>query len=240
MDLSIVIPAYEEEKRILVTLERSCTFLRERPWRAELLVVDDGSRDATASRVAAFAAAHSGEDVRVSCLANHRNRGKGYSIRRGMGQAAGRIVGFMDGDYKTDIAGLDLAVRLLGEGWDGVIGDRTLGDTRIERSRRRYRQLGAALFRGLLHGLVGLTDLQDTQCGFKFFQGDAGRDLFARQQVDGFMFDVEILMLAVRSGYRVTPIPVVWSDDADSRFRPLSGSVRNLAELARIRWRLRH
>lgn len=235
MQLSIVIPAYNEEARIGLTLERTIAFLNGRPWSCEVLVVDDGSLDRTAAVVEEYAARHSA----VRCLRNSPNRGKGYSIRQGVSQAVGEYIGFMDADYKTDIAGLDSVMLRLQEGWDGVIGDRTLGESCIGRPRRHYREWGSRLFRRLLQGLGGLGDFGDTQCGFKFFRAPAMRELFGRQQADGYMFDVEVLLLAVRLGYRLCPIPVDWQDDPDSRFRPFSGSLRNLGELLRIRWRLR-
>jgi len=235
MDLSIIIPAYNEEKRILITLERTTAFLAQRPWSCELLVVDDGSSDATVERVQEYASGRKAEPL-VRCLQNGQNRGKGYSIRHGVGEAQGNGIGFMDADYKTDIAGLDAVMPLLAEGWDGVVGDRSLSETRIEVERRRYRQIGSQLFRRLLHGFMGLKDFGDTQCGFKFFRAPIARDLFARQRMDGFMFDVEILLLASRCGYRIAKIPVVWSDDPDSRFNPVTGALQDMKELLHIRW----
>ena len=232
MEISIIIPAYNEEKRIGVTLEKTLAYLAVRPWPCELLVVDDGSSDRTADQVREVARCH----PEVQCLQNERNRGKGYSIRRGVERARGRYIGFMDADYKTDIATLDEVVKYLEEGDDGVIGDRTLTASRIEVVRRPYRQWGSDMFRGLMHRLIGLEEFGDTQCGFKFFRAEVMRDLFSHQRVDGYMFDVEILLLASRSGYRIRRIPVKWSDDPDSRFNPVSGMVRNLGELIRIRW----
>lgn len=235
MDLSIIIPAYNEEKRIAFTLEKSIEFLRQRSWEYELLPVDDGSGDATIEQVAAVSANH----PQVRCVPNERNRGKGYSIRHGIEEARGRYIGFMDADYKTDIAALDQVVPLLEGGADGVIGDRTLGQTEIAQARKRYREIGSNVFRALLQTLMGLREYDDTQCGFKFFRADIIRDLFARQKVDGYMFDVEILLLASKLGYRIERIPVKWTFDPDSRFNPVIGMARNLSELARIRWQHR-
>ncbi len=232
MDISIIIPAYNEARRIGITIEKSTAFLAQRTWDWELIVVDDGSADDTAVRVLEYARQQQG----VRCVENGQNRGKGYSIRHGIGQAHGRYIGFMDADYKTEIAALDLAMEHLDAGADGVIGDRTLETSHIAVQRRRYRQLGSNAFRRLLHTLVGLGDFGDTQCGFKFFRAEVMRDLFARQRIDGYMFDVEILLLAARSDYEIRAIPVEWSADPDSRFNPVTGMVRNLGELARIRW----
>ncbi len=238
MDLSIIIPAYNEEKRLGYTLTRTCEFLAQRPWVSEIIVVDDGSGDGTTRVAEAFAAALSGETaerVICRCRRNPGNRGKGYSVRRGIEEAAGRVVGFMDADYKTDIHGLDMVMELLEE-WPGVVGDRTLSGTRIEVPRRMYRDLGSRLFRWLLRLGMGLRDYPDTQCGFKFFRAEVARELFARQRTDGFMFDVEILLLAASHQIALARMPVTWSDDPDSRFNLMSGSLRNTLELLRLYW----
>ncbi len=232
MDLSIVIPAYNEEQRIRIALAQTLALLHKRPWSGELLVVDDGSTDGTVACIAEYARAH----PQVRWVPNDRNRGKGYSVQRGVAEARGRYIGFMDGDYKTDIAALDQVMPLLAAGWDGVIGDRTLSATEFVVARRRYRQWGSAAFGWLLRALMGLGEFGDTQCGFKFFQAAVARDLCARQQVAGFMFDVEWLLLTRQLGYRIAKIPVKWRFDADSRFNPVTGTLANLKDLARIRW----
>lgn len=232
MDISLIIPAYNEEKRIAYTLQKSIDFLQQRSWTYELLPVDDGSRDETVERIAEIAQRH----PQVRCVLNGRNRGKGYSIRHGLEEAKGRFIGFMDADYKTDIAALDQVVFLLEGGASGVIGDRTLGQTEIARARKGYRQIGSVVFRRGLQMLMGLREYDDTQCGFKFFRAEVMRDLFSRQKVEGYMFDVEILLLAGKLGYQIERIPVKWTFDPDSRFNPVTGMLRNLGELARIRW----
>lgn len=232
MDISIIIPAYNEEKRIGFTLERTLAFLSERPWASEVLVVDDGSSDATAAETGRWASGA----VPVRLLPNPGNRGKGYSIRHGLAEARGRFTGFTDADYKTEIGALDETVRLLESGCDMVIGDRTLGASDIKVRRRGYRQAGSRLFKAVFLRAMGLKGIGDTQCGFKFFRTEAMRDIFAEQQVDGYMFDVEMLLIARKKGYRVCPIGVEWRFDPDSRFNPVTGMVRNLGELARIRW----
>ena len=232
MDISVIIPAYNEEKRIAFTLEKSIDFLQQRSWQYELLPVDDGSRDATVERIAEVAR----EFPQVRCVLNGQNRGKGYSIRHGLEEAQGNFIGFMDADYKTDIAALDHAMELLESGACGVIGDRTLGKSEIARERKRYREMGSIVFRRGLQMLMGLRGYDDTQCGFKFFRAEVMRDLFSRQKVEGYMFDVEILLLAGKLGYGLERIPVKWTFDPDSRFNPVTGMIRNLGELARIRW----
>jgi len=123
MDISIIIPAYNETQRIGIALEKSVSFLMQRAWDWELIVVDDGSADDTVVQVQEYARRQEG----VRCVENRQNRGKGYSIRHGVEQARGRYIGFMDADYKTEIAALDLVLEQLEGGADGVIGDRSAG-----------------------------------------------------------------------------------------------------------------
>ena len=232
MDLSIVVPAFNESLKITETLHAITAFLDDRPLRCEIIVVDDGSGDGTAAIVGEA----SREDQRIRCLCNERNRGKGYSIRNGVSHSHGGVVGFIDADNKTEIGALDQVLEELeNPGVDGVLGDRTLSGTDIAQTRRAYRQWGSELFRYMLRACVGLPGFPDTQCGFKFFRRPVARDLFQRQSVDGYMFDVEILLLAVRSGYNLVRIPITWRDDPDSRFKPVTGMLENLGELYRIR-----
>ena len=232
MDLSIVVPAFNESRKITETLHAITSFLDGRPWQCEIIVVDDGSDDGTAAIVGEA----SREDQRIRCLCNERNRGKGYSIRNGLSHSHGDVVGFIDADNKTEIGALDQVLKqFCNSGVDGVLGDRTLVGTDIAQARRAYRQWGSEIFRYMLRFCVGLSGFPDTQCGFKFFRRPVARDLFKRQFVDGYMFDVEILLLAVRSGYNLVRIPIIWRDDPDSRFKPITGMLENLGELYRIR-----
>jgi len=125
----------------------------------------------------------------------------------------------------------------LDSGHEVVIGSRALRESRIERSQPLYRRLGSKGFGLLMHACVGLNDVIDTQCGFKFFQAMVAKELFLRQHIDGYMFDVEILFIARQQGYRITQVPVRWRDDGDSRLRLVSGNLRNVRDLLSIRWR---
>ena len=231
MDLSLIIPAYNEAERLVSTLSSAIAFLDSRSWSYEIIVVDDGSTEGRGVLVDDFARRF----PQVRPLHNESNRGKGFSIRVGVSQGSGEVVGFIDADDKTDLAALDGAMAHLRQGCDGIIGDRTLANSDIAIPRRRYRQWGSNLFRWLMRRSVGLGAFPDTQCGFKFFRAEVARDLFQRQQIDGYMFDVEILLLAARAGYEIKRLPVRWRDDPDSRFNPVSGGLRNARELMRIR-----
>jgi len=235
IDLSIIIPAYNEEKRIGLTLKKTFEFLEQRSWNYELITVDDGSRDQTLQVIQELAATR--DDIKV--VRNYRNRGKGFSVRRGLEVASGRFVGYMDADYKTDIKALDDVMSHLENNSKVVIGDRTLKNTEIIAARSLLREIGSKAFKTLLSFLMGIRDFEDTQCGFKFFCGKVMREAFLVQKVDGYMFDVEILLILTRMDYEIKKLSVEWSYDADSRFNIISGSFKNLRELAEIRWRHR-
>ncbi len=145
------------------------------------------------------------------------------------------MIGFADADYKTPIEELDKLLPWLAHGYDLVIGSRNVADSHIEVAQPLYRRLGSRAFGIAMHLLVGLWQIRDTQCGFKFFRGEVARALFARQRIDGYMFDVEILHLALRGGYRIKEVGVRWQDDGDSRLELVAGNWRNFIDLLRIR-----
>lgn len=230
-DLSLILPAFNERARIAATIREAHDYFRSRHLTAQILVAADGT-DGT--REAAAGLCH--EVPLLAVLGSAQRGGKGHGIRQAVRQATGRLIGFADADNKTPITEFDKFLPLLEQGCDAVIGSRGLSESRIERPQRWYRRWGSRGFRVLLSALIGLPDIRDTQCGFKFFQADVARDLFARQRIDGYMFDVEILMLAARAGYRIESVPVRWRDDADSRLELFRGNLRNLLDVLKIRF----
>jgi dolichyl-phosphate beta-glucosyltransferase len=165
--------------------------------------------------------------------------GKGLGIRRAMPMASGQFVGFSDADNKTPITEFDKVQPLLDAGWDVVIGSRGMRESKIEQKQSLLRQLGSRGFGMFMHAVIGLNTIVDTQCGFKFFKRSVGQTLFERQIIDGYMYDVEILALAERSGYRIAQVPIRWRDDGDSRLNLVAGNLRNAWDIFRIRWNMR-
>jgi dolichyl-phosphate beta-glucosyltransferase len=163
-------------------------------------------------------------------------RGKGKGIREAVALATGEIVGFADADNKVPITEFDNLERWLYDGYDLVIGSRGLAKSRVEQKQRWYRRVGSRGFYYFMHAVVGMPGIEDTQCGFKFFHRSVAQDLFARQQIDGYMFDVEILALAQRLGYKIKEVPIRWRDDADSRLDLIAGNLRNVADIFKIRF----
>jgi len=233
--LSLIIPAYNEAGSIRRTLAEAVEYFDNRRLAFEIIVCADGA-DGTREASRDFATS-SGRERDIKVLGSVQRRGKGRGIREGVREANGDLIGFVDADNKTPITELDKILPFLDAGHEVVIGSRGLRDSRIERRQPLYRRLGSKGFGFFMHACVGLDDVIDTQCGFKFFQAMIAKELFQRQQIDGYMFDVEILFLARQLRHRITQVPVRWRDDRDSRLQLVSGNVRNVRDLLSIRWR---
>jgi dolichyl-phosphate beta-glucosyltransferase len=230
-DISLVIPAYNEAERIVGTVTDALEYFARKGLTSEIIVSADGT-DNTRERVSALAATRPG----IVILGSRERRGKGRGIREGVARATGDVIGFSDADNKTPIDELDKVLPLLTDGADLVIGSRAGKAALIERPQKLYRRIGSRGFALFMHAAVGLNGIADTQCGFKFFRGDVARDLFTRQQIDGYMYDVEILYLAKCAGYRLEQVPVRWRDDGDSRLDLIAGNVRNVRDVLSVRW----
>jgi len=228
--LSIVIPAFNEERRLGPTLDRVAGYARARRLGHELLVVDDGSSDGTAALVAARARKDSG----LRLVALGRNQGKGAAIRAGVLAARGRDILFSDADLSTPIEELPALQAALDAGADLAVGSRALDRTRIAVRQPLYREAAGRLFNRLVQ-LVSVPGIQDTQCGFKLFRAAAGKRLFAAQQVPRFGFDVELLYLARKAGYRIAEVPVRWVNSPETNVRPVRDGARAFLDLALIR-----
>jgi dolichyl-phosphate beta-glucosyltransferase len=230
VDISLILPAFNEAATIVPTLREACDYFETQKYRYELIVAADGS-DGTRERVRELAS----QNPAIMVIGENARRGKGRGIREGVALASGTIVGFADADNKVPIEEYSKVQPWLAEGFEVVIGSRGLPGSRIDRPQPFHRRIGSAGFGIFMHLIVGLPDIVDTQCGFKFFRGDVARDLFRRQQVDGYMYDVEILALARRLGYRIKEVPIRWRDDADSRLNLFRGNVRNAVDIFKIR-----
>ncbi|MGH9783619.1 MAG: dolichyl-phosphate beta-glucosyltransferase [Terriglobia bacterium] len=229
--LSVVIPAYNETARIVSTLDQVLRFLRSRPETSEVLIVDDGSTDETAQVVEQVCR----EAPAARLLRNPRNLGKGFAVRNGMLQARGEYLLFSDADLSSPITEADRLLEPLQSGYDVVFGSRTLKPEWVYPRQPWLRQTAGKAFNLFVRSLTGLP-FHDTQCGFKAFRREAARAIFSRQTIPGFGFDVEILYIARRLGYRVLETPVHWANDARTKVRPFRDGSRMFGDLLRIRW----
>lgn len=230
-DLSVVIPAYNEEPRLGPSLEKALAYLDARGLAREIVVVDDGSADRTCEVAQAFS------DRGVRALRQEPNQGKGAAVKLGVLASRGRRVLLSDADFSTPIGELPKLEARLGEA-EIVIGSRAVAGAEVRVHQPFYRELMGKTFNKMIR-LAGVGGLADTQCGFKLFDGDVAREVFAAVTTPGFAFDVEMIWLARRHGYRVAEVGVVWINSPASRVRPLVDPPRMILEILRFRWRHR-
>ena len=228
---SIVIPAYNESARIPATLHSVVDTIRARGWDAEVVVVNDGSRDNTAEVVRTFA----GTAPEVRLLENPSNRGKGYSVRHGVLQALGDVVMFTDADLSSPMDEAEGLFAAIANGADIAIGSRWLATSRQTHRQPLYRQVFGRCF-NLLTRMVMNLPFADTQCGFKAFTRAAAHTVFQLQTIERWGFDPEILFIALKRGYEVKEVPVSWAHDARTRISYLRDGLQMLKELAIVRW----
>lgn len=230
--VSIVIPAYNEETRLPRTLSAVMAFLARGAFReSEILVIDDGSRDRTAAMVEQFRHTH----PQVRLLKNPGNRGKGYAVRHGMLQARGEWVLFSDADLSAPIEELTKLIDAATSQDAAVaIGSRALDRSLIGVHQSAFREYSGRAFNLVMRLLTGLP-FRDTQCGFKLFSASAAREIFSRQILDGFSFDVENLFIAQKRRLRAIEVPVRWNDVAGTKVATIQG-IRSFFDLLRIRW----
>jgi dolichyl-phosphate beta-glucosyltransferase len=229
VDLSIVIPAYNEETRLPASLSTIAAYLSARASgpRVEVLVVDDGSSDATGPRAQEAARRH-GLPLRVIRLAE--NRGKGAAVRAGCLEATGALVLVSDADFSTPVYEWE---KLAAAGAPVAIGSRALDEALVKEKQPFFRQAMGKLFNRLVR-LVAVPGIHDTQCGFKLFTREAAHEIFSRAKVDRFAYDVEALLLARQLGYAIAEVPVLWFNSADSRVT-LFGGAQAYWDVLRIR-----
>ncbi len=231
MTYSLVIPAYNESNRIRPTLDEILRYIGAQCWDAEVLVVDDGSRDDTADIVREYSREH----PQVQLVQNPGNRGKGYSVRNGMLRARGDICLFTDADLSSPIAEAKKLFDAIRQGADIAIGSRWL-EAELQTERQPiYRQLFGRIFNLLLRVVLGLR-FKDTQCGFKAFRREAAQRIFPLQRIARWGFDPELLYLGRRMGLQTVEIPVVWAHCEGTRLHPFRDGARMFADVVRIRW----
>lgn len=230
--LSVVIPAYNEAERIPSSLSQVLAYLESSGKSYEVVVVDDGSTDETARIVESICSQNRG----VRLLRNHGNCGKGAAVRNGVLNARGEYILFSDADLSAPIADAPRLLEALENAWDVAIGSRALRRDWIGVRQPRFRELAGKLFNLFMRILTGL-NFHDTQCGFKAFRRQAAEAIFALQRIQGFGFDVEILYLARKLGYKILEVPVHWDHSAATKVHPLRDGMRMALDVLKIRWK---
>jgi dolichyl-phosphate beta-glucosyltransferase len=222
------LPSFNEAAAIRRTIEQTIEYFNRRQYTYQIIVAADGN-DGTRELVAELAK----ENPSIQVIGHPERLGKGRGIREAVEISTGSIIGYADADYKVPIEEFDKIAPLMND-FDLVIGSRAERSL-IERRQPFYREIGSRGFGVFMRTIVGLRAVKDTQCGFKFFHNHIAKELFRCQRIDRYMFDVEILSLAVLFGYRIKETPVRWRDDGDSRLELLSGNIRNVVDIFRIR-----
>ncbi len=228
--LSVVIPAYNEECRIPCALDSVMKYLSGR-YDFEIIVVDDGSSDGTAEICSAFF--ESGG--RGKLLRNSRNRGKGYSVRRGMLEAGGDLILFSDADMSTPITEAEKLIESIGEGFDVAVGSRGLPESDVRVRQPFIRESMGRCFNVLVR-MFSVRGIRDTQCGFKLFSRECARKVFEKSRIDRFSFDVEALFLARMFGYKTAEVPVTWINSESSRVSVLRDPLKMFLDILYIRF----
>lgn len=231
--LSIVIPAYNESRRMGRTLEKIREYVRSKPFAIEVIAVDDGSTDRTREVLQEAAA----QFPAMRVLANNGNRGKGFTVRRGILEAQGKFVLFTDADLSAPIGEADkLLAAIESQGADAAVGSRALQRELIGVHQPWFREFGGRCFNLIVRLFTGLK-IHDTQCGLKLFRHATTRRAFELQRVERFGFDPEVLFLIERLGGKIVEVPVRWNNDPATKVHLLRDATRMFLDLVALRWR---
>lgn len=236
VELSIVIPAYNESRKIAGDILAADQFCTSHGITGEIIIVDDGSTDGTADAARSAAA-----QIHTPCLVEQlkNNQGKGCAVRTGMLKSQGAFAAFADSGCCVPFDKILTAIHLIRSGQCQIAhGSRKLSGVHIVRPQSAYRKICSKLFHWfLIHDIKRLANLTDTQCGFKVYRGDVARQLYAESRIDGFMFDVEIILLALAAGYTIREFPIDWAWDPDSRLKPAREAIRVFCDLLMLKHR---
>ncbi|OGX15624.1 MAG: hypothetical protein A2166_02510 [Omnitrophica WOR_2 bacterium RBG_13_41_10] len=229
--ISVVIPAYNENVRIVKTLEKTLDYFEIHNYLYEIIIIDDASTDVTYNLVDSLSRGHSN----IKILRNRKNMGKGFSVKRGVLESRGDYVLFSDADLSTPIEEIEKFFPHFNKGYDIVIGSRALKDSQILLKQPWYRKNMGKIF-NLLVRLFIIKGIKDTQCGFKCFRKEVAHKIFSLQRLNGFCFDVEILYIAKSLGYKIKEVPIIWLNCLQSRVAIFNDSICMFFDLFKIKF----
>jgi dolichyl-phosphate beta-glucosyltransferase len=231
MHLSVIVPAYNEEKRIEKTLISINNFLSKQNYNYEIIVVNDGSRDKTLEIVESLKL----KIKNLEIINNKKNRGKGYAVRQGLLKAKGDYRLFTDADNSTPIEEVKNFLASLQKKYDIAIASRNMNGSIINNPQPFYRKFLGKIYSLLARLIVGLWEIKDTQCGFKLFRADVANNILPLCKINGWAFDSEILIIAKKSGYKIKEIPITWTNNLQTKLQ-LNGMMKMAFDLFKIRW----
>jgi len=229
--ISVVIPGFNEEKRLPLTIERMINFNASYGYSLEVMIVDDGSTDSTAALSMKYANNH---NFIKYLRAGNENKGKGFAVKTGVMAASGDYILICDADMSTPIEEVDKLIKWIDEGFDLVIGSRALNGSEIKVAQPWYRTYMGKIFNRIVRSLV-IDGIKDTQCGFKLIKKDVAKQLFNKISLYGFSFDVELLFIAKKVGFKIKEVPIVWENDPESKVRMFADSLVMVFDLIKIR-----
>ncbi len=231
--LSVVIPTYNEEKKISKDIEAVFKYFKENSINGELIVVNDGSKDQTFN----IANSYSSKTPNLKALTYEKNRGKGFAIKTGVLQAQGEFILIADSGLCVPFKCTNVGIDFLNKGNDIAIGSRKEKEqkAKILIKQPLYRRLGSKVFHSLIKIFKLIPEgIEDTQCGFKLFKKDVAQNIFKNLFTEKFMWDIEMLRIARKKNYKIAVFPVEWSNDSDTKFNPYIGSIENLLQIINI------
>lgn len=231
MHFSIIIPAYNEEERLKESLDKIHSYLNAKFFKYEVIVVNDGSTDNTKQSALSSSLYQTGK---LKLLTNIQNKGKGFSVKKGILESKGNFVLFSDADLSTPIEEVEKLFKYVNSGYDIAIGSRSIKGADIRVHQPVYRELMGRFF-NLIVKTVALKGIVDTQCGFKLFKSEVAKEIASRMQINGFSFDVEMLYLGKKIGYSVKEVPIVWINSPASRVEVFKDSLKMFSDVLSIK-----
>lgn len=236
LDLSLIIPAYNEEKKIERDIIEAFSYFKKTKIKAELIVSTDGVTDRTNEIVKKLQ-----KKFESLYLITHKNKiGKGMAIKKGIKMAKGKYIMFADAGYCVPFSYINDGIKKLDEGNDCALASRAFRNSHIKKKQPLYRQIGSKIFGLIVRNILGVPKhIKDTQCGFKIYKNKVAKDLFSKLQTKAMMFDIEIILRAKKNKYKMASFPVEWKNDLDTKFNPISGSIVNFKDLYEMKLKYR-